>query len=402
MIERLNQMRNTPRTLAGATILQIVPALRESTSARTALNVAHTLLQAGARALVAGDDGPLVEELKGFGGEWIALATDSINPLTRSRSVRVLENLVGSERVDIVHAHSPGGTASARKAASKIAVWLVTTLADTPPVSSRDFRQAATLARGDRVIAPSVHAATPVIERYGIAREQITIIPRSIDMAQYDRRNVPSERIDALRKTWGITPGDRVVFTPGRVAPWNGQVLVPDMARTLVESGHRNTVFLIVGENRTNRRYARSVLERARDQGVAAQFRITGHCPDLPAAFAIADVVVIPALEPPALGRAVAQAQAMGRPVVTSDVGNLPEQVVVPPYLPEDVRTGWVVAAGDPNDFARALDLALSLDDTAYHAMSLRARQFAEYMFSPESVAEATRAVYTSLLARDR
>jgi hypothetical protein len=34
--------------------------------------------------------------------------------------------------------------------------------------------------------------------------------------------------------------------------------------------------------------------------------------------------------------------------------------------------------------------------------MSLRARQFAEYMFSPESVAEATRAVYTSLLARDR
>jgi glycosyltransferase involved in cell wall biosynthesis len=192
------------------------------------------------------------------------------------------------------------------------------------------------------------------------------------------------------------------VLTPGRVAPWNGQVLVPDMARTLVESGHRNTVFLIVGENRTNRRYARSVLERARDQGVAAQFRITGHCPDLPAAFAIADVVVIPALEPPALGRAVAQAQAMGRPVVTSDVGNLPEQVVVPPYLPEDVRTGWVVAAGDPNDFARALDLALSLDDTAYHAMSLRARQFAEYMFSPESVAEATRAVYTSLLARDR
>jgi len=33
--------------------------------------------------------------------------------------------------------------------------------------------------------------------------------------------------------------------------------------------------------------------------------------------------------------------------------------------------------------------------------MSARARQFAEYMFSPESVAEAMRSVYTSLLARD-
>jgi hypothetical protein len=33
--------------------------------------------------------------------------------------------------------------------------------------------------------------------------------------------------------------------------------------------------------------------------------------------------------------------------------------------------------------------------------MSARARQFAEYMFSAQSVAVATRAVYTSLLARD-
>ncbi len=38
------------RTLAGATILQIVPALREEPVARTALNVAHALLQSGARA----------------------------------------------------------------------------------------------------------------------------------------------------------------------------------------------------------------------------------------------------------------------------------------------------------------------------------------------------------------
>jgi hypothetical protein len=33
--------------------------------------------------------------------------------------------------------------------------------------------------------------------------------------------------------------------------------------------------------------------------------------------------------------------------------------------------------------------------------MGARARQFAEYMFSPRSIAIATRAVYSSLLARD-
>ena len=48
-----------------------------------------------------------------------------------------------------------------------------------------------------------------------------------------------------------------------------------------------------------------------------------------------------------------------------------------------------------------ALRDVFALDDTAYRAMAARARQFAEYMFSPQSVAVATRAVYMSLLARD-
>ena len=92
----------------------------------------------------------------------------------------------------------------------------------------------------------------------------------------------------------------------------------------------------------------------------------------------------------------------MGRPVVTTDVGILPENIVTPPDMPEDVRTGWVVQARRSDQVRpRSIELALKLDDTAYRAMCARARQFAEYMFSPQSVAAATRAVYTSLLARD-
>ncbi len=121
----------------------------------------------------------------------------------------------------------------------------------------------------------------------------------------------------------------------------------------------------------------------------------------MPAAFAAADTVVVPALEPPVFGRVVAEAQAMGRPVVTSEIGVLPEHVVTPPEMPEDVRTGWLAAPGNVAEFARPITAAFSLDDTAYQAMVARARQFAEYMFSPRSVAVATRAVYTSLLARD-
>ena len=169
----------------------------------------------------------------------------------------------------------------------------------------------------------------------------------------------------------------------------------------MLDDGAHGFVFVLAGEHRTHRKYARFVADEARARRVQACIRLTGHCRDMPAAFAAADTVVVPAIEPPVLGRVVAQAQAMGRPVVTSDLGILPEHVATPPEMPENVRTGWVAKTGDATEFARAIGAALSLDDVAYRTMAARARQFAEYMFAPQSVAVATRAVYTSLLALD-
>lgn len=389
------------RTLAGATILQIVPALREGPVARTALNVAQSLLQWGARALIAAEDGPLADELKSFGGEWVPLANDTINPFKLRRSARLLEELIAGARVDIVHAHSAGGAWCAHMAASQIAVWLVTTLPDLPPTSRVRALWTSSLARGDRVIAPSSFVATAVMKRYRLPRERITVIPRVIDTHTFDPAAVDADRISALCTTWKIPDDARIVLTPGRVAPWNGQLLLPAVARNLLDSGMRNVVFVVAGEHRSHEKYARSIFSQAKAHGVQKMFRVTGHCRDMPAALAAADVVAVPAAEAPILGRVVAEAQAMGRPVVTTDLGVLPENIVTPPDMPEDVRTGWVVKRGDPIEFARSLDLALKLDGTAYRAMCARARQFAEYMFSPQSVAVATRAVYTSLLARD-
>ena len=390
-----------PRTLAGATILQIVPALREEPAARAALTVAAALLQSGARALVAAEDGPLASELKAFGGEWVPLVNATANPLKLRRSAHTLEKLIAAERVDIVHAQSVGAAWIASMAAAQVAVWLVTTLPDVPVTSGVRAYWAGALARGDRVITPSNFAAAPVIARYELTPDRITVIPREIDTAAFDPTTVDRERVEALRNTWKIPDDARVLLVPGRVAPWNGQLMLPDVARALLDDGVHGFVFVLAGENRTHSKYARFIASEAQAKGVQACIRLTGHYRDLPAAFAAADTVVVPAIEPPVLGRVVAQAQAMGRPVVTSDLGILPEHVATPPEMPENVRTGWVAKAGDATEFARALNAALSLDDVAYRTMAARARQFAEYMFSPQSVAVATRAVYTSLLALD-
>ena len=377
------------------------PKLDEEPAARSAVNIAHVLLLAGARALVAAEGGTLVNELTTAGGEWIPMVNASVNPLRLRRNARQLEQLIGQDRVDIIHAYDAGAAWSARIAASQIAVWLVTTLPDVPSYSGMRGRYAGALAQGDRVIAPSNYSAVPIMEHHGLRAEQITIVPRVIDTATYNPAAVSRARSDALRERWRVAADDRIVIVPGRVAPWNGQTLVPEIARMLVDSGAREFVFVIVGENTTHARYARELLKRAQAMDVDDLIRISGHCDDMPAAFAASDFVAVPAIEAPLLGRVVAQAQAMGRPVVTTDIGMLAEHIVVPPRMPEDVRTGWTVTPGDPADFAHALSAALSLSDGAYRGMSARARQFAEYMFSPESVAEAMRSVYTSLLARD-
>lgn len=389
------------RTLAGATILQIVPKLAEEPAARSAVNIAHVLLLAGARAMVAGEGGALVNELTTAGGEWIPMTNATINPLRLRRNARELEYLIGHERIDIIHAYDAGAAWSARTAASQTSCWLVTSLPDVPIYSGMRGRYASALAQGDRVIAPSNYSATPIMDRFGLRMEQITIVPRVIDTAIYDPAAIPVERVNAQRDRWRVPPEDRVIMVPGRVAPWNGQTLLPEITRALVDDGARGFVIIVVGEGTTHAKYARDVLKRAQGVDVDDLIRMTGHCADMPAAFAAADFVLVPAIEAPLLGRVVAQAQAMGRPVVTSDVGMLAEHIVAPPRMPEDVRTGWAVPAGDPAEFAQALSSALALSPGAYRQMSARAREFADYMFSPESVAEAMRSVYTSLLARD-
>jgi glycosyltransferase involved in cell wall biosynthesis len=313
-----------------------------------------------------------------------------------------LEKFITEQRVDIVHAKHAGAAWSALAATDRNAIGLVTDLPDLAPARMRlaSF-YLSVLSRGDRVIAHSLFNAKPMIERHRIPIERVSIIPRSIDLASFDPNTVSHERVSALRRSWGIPSGVRIVLVPGRVAPWNGQMTLVETARLLTEEGMRGVTFVLAGDDQRHKRYARSILAEAQPKGVAALFRMAGHITDMAPAYATADFVVVPCIAAPVLGRVVAEAQAMARPVIATSVGPLAENMVVPPAMPDELRTGWVVAPNDPAELALAINQALSLDDTAYEAMAVRAREFAELTFAPDRIATATLNVYATLLGAE-
>jgi glycosyltransferase involved in cell wall biosynthesis len=120
--------------------------------------------------------------------------------------------------------------------------------------------------------------------------------------------------------------------------------------------------------------------------------RLVGGCSDMPAAMALADVVVVPSIGPEAFGRVALEAQAMGTPVVATDIGGLGETVM-------PAVTGWLVPPNDPAELAGALELALALPEDARARLAARARRLVERQFGLETMAASTAAVYSELLA---
>ena len=286
--ERKGANLNQPRlrSLAGATILQLVPALRDDAPGRAALEGVRMLLQAGARAIVAGAGGPLAGALRSIGGEFLPMPNDTFNPLRIQFNVRRLSNLIASERIDIVHAHSAGAAWSAIAATRRMPVFLVTSFPDRLPVDiwpGSLYR--ASLSRGDRVIAPSAYVSRAVIERYKIAGARISVIPRAVDTAAFDPAAVAADRISALRRAWRISPQTRVVLVAGGFTPRNGQLSMLEAARLLV-GGDRDIAFVFAGEERNEARHVRGLRRQAAMHGIDTFCRFVGKCADMPAALA--------------------------------------------------------------------------------------------------------------------
>jgi len=385
--------------LKGRTILQLIPSLDAGGAERTTIDVASGLAEAGARALVASEGGRLVAELQAKGGEWARFPAATKNPLMIATNIGRLKRLCREEDVDLIHARSRAPAWSALKAARALDIPFVTTFHGIyAGRAAPKLLYNSVMARGDAVIANSRYTAELIGKLYPAARERIKVIYRGTDLATFSPSAVAPERVERLRAAWGVAPGRRIVLVAARLTGWKGQKVFIEAARRLSGAELQDTAFVMAGDAQGRDNYVRELDQLIQRHGLADRVKRVGHCSDMPAAFLAAAAVAVPSTEPEAFGRSAVEAQALGTPVIVTDLGAVPETVLAPPDVPAAERTGWRIPPSDPQALADAIAAALAMRASQRAAMQTRARAHVEAHFSLEGMVDATLGVYERLL----
>jgi glycosyltransferase involved in cell wall biosynthesis len=380
---------NDVREAHPPTVLQVLPSLETGGAERGCVDVAAAIVAAGGRAIVASEGGRLVHELTRAGAEHVVLPLKGKNPLRIRANIGRLAELIRRERVDIVHARSRAPAWSAYYAAREAGAAFMTTFHAHYSLGFPGKRlYNGIMARGERIIAISDYVARYILDTYRVDPSIVRIIPRGVDVDRFDSARVSAERVIKLAREWRLPDGYPVILMPARVTRIKGHAVLLEALALL---GRQDIRCLIVGSDQGRTAYRKELENKIETLGLRSVVHLAGHCDDIPAALKLADVVAAPAIVPEGFGRVVVEAQAMGRPVVASDIGAYRETVV-------DGETGWLVPPGDAEALARALAQALSLGPEEREAFAARTSSLVRATYTRERMCAETLAVYDELL----
>jgi glycosyltransferase involved in cell wall biosynthesis len=295
------------------------------------------------------DSGPLAQAWRARG---LPVERIAAGPRSRPgpRTLLALRRALTLERIDLVHAHLPLPGALARVATRGLPTRLVYTEHNTldmyRPVTR--WLNAATYGWQNAVIAVSERVRESALRHVGRrALRRSQVIANGIDPDELDRA--------AAREPDPAPPallGEAFrVLVPATLEYRKGQDLLIEAVATLAASPRAPVHVWLAGEG-----ILRSVLEtQARRRSVAERIHFLGPRSDVFALMRCADLVTLPSrFEGHPL--ALLEAMALGKAVVASAVGGVPETV-------RHGETGLLVARDDVRGLARAL--AQLRDDSA-------------------------------------
>ncbi|MDR7545245.1 MAG: glycosyltransferase family 4 protein [Armatimonadota bacterium] len=211
---------------------------------------------------------------------------------------------------------------------------------------------------------------------HGAAARRVRCVHNGVNLKEFS----PRQPRPGLREALGVSGQGPVIASAGRFVAYKGYAHLIEAAR-LLKADRPDVEWIIAGDGEL-----RGVLEeQCRRHGLAGQVHFLGWRDDLPDVLALADIFVSPAIGEH-FGRVLIEAMAMGKPVVATASGAVPEIVA-------DGKTGLLVPPADPTALAGALRILLA-DPDARRRLGEAGRTRVEAEFSLARHAEAIGAVY--------
>ena len=288
---------------------------------------------------------------------------------------------------DVIHtngmkAHLLGGLAG-----RLVRVPVIWHLRDFPPAgwAGCTCHEAARLLP-DAILCPSEAVAASVRLP---GRRRPRAIPDPVDLDRF-HLGIPRDRI---RRELGIVGEEPLIGMIGHLTPWKGHEVFLEVARAVADRVPRAR-FVVVGgsiyETHGHAGYPETLRQKTAALGLSDRVRFLGIIDDIADLLAGLDVLVHTPTAPEPFGRVLAEAMAVGRPVVAARCGGIPEVV-------EDGVTGVLVPSADVGAFAAAV-VRLLEDPPLRRRFGGAGRQRAEARFGVEVHAAGVLEAYRTVL----
>ncbi len=272
-------------------------------------------------------------------------------------------------KADVIHVHGTGLHFSGRRFLQAVRAPVVFT---PYSLTATGCEVACIRRRAARVIALSEFMREGLVNRCRIPRETLRVVPPGVDLKLYDF--LPPRIGERIPVVGAVAP----------LEPERGQSVFLRAVKILAGSV-REAEFIVAGDGREER----SLRNEAAALGIEKRVTFVTRLANYRGAISALDIFVRPALAG-GLGYGVLEAMAMGKAVVATSTGSVPEMVV-------EGKTARLVAKGDAAALAEAVGQLLAHPQAA-RDLGAAARLSVAERFSMQRLVADTVAVYAEAI----
>ena len=369
-------------------VIQVLPALDSGGVERGTLEMADYLVKNNWKSIVISSGGKLETRLTRNGSRHITLPVHTKNPFRWAKLKSEIEKIFTEQKPNIIHIRSRVPAWTAGKVAMEMKIPLVSTIHGSYVANSfiKRFYNSASI-KADKIIAISNYVKDNILKHNPEKISSVKVIHRGADIEMFNPENIPKSRIIQMSEMFQLPDGVKILMMPARPSTWKGHEI---LIKSFSKINNENMICIMPGSD-DNGHYVANLRNIAKKYNVLGKILFLPFLDDLPAAYMLADVVVVPSLKPEPFGRVLIEAQAMGRPVVAFNHGGAIESVI-------NNQTGLLVEPKNEKELGFAIEKLINISTTQRNKMANISRKHIVKNFSLDKMTDKTLNLYMEIL----